>query len=74
MGIGILASIITAIIGTQGIYLWLGEKINATKHINFWFGIRLKNYNEKGVNPKDKSANLSTNHATNRTANKNGAK
>ena len=74
MGIGILASIITAIIGTQGIYLWLGEKINATKHINFWFGIRLKNYNEKGVNPKDKSANLSTNHATNRTSNKNGAK
>lgn len=74
MGIGILASIITAIIGTQGIYLWLGEKINATKHINFWFGIRLKNYNEKGVNPKDKSANLSTNHATNRATNKNGAK
>lgn len=63
MGIGILASIITAIIGTQGIYLWLGEKINATKNINFWFGIRLKNYNEKGVNPP-----------TNRPANKNGAK
>ena len=74
MGIGILASIITAIIGTQGIYLWLGEKIHATKHINFWFGIRLKNYNEKGVNPKDKSTNLSTNHATNRTTTKNGAK
>lgn len=70
MGIGILASIITAIIGTQGIYLWLGEKINATKNINFWFGIRLKNYNEKGVNPKDKGANL----PTNRPANKNGAK
>ena len=74
MGIGILASIITAIIGTQGIYLWLGEKINATKHINFWFGIRLKNYNEKGANPKDKSANPPTNHATNRATNKNGAK
>lgn len=70
MGIGILASIITAIIGTQGIYLWLGEKINATKNINFWFGIRLKNYNEKGVNPKDKGANP----PTNRPANKNGAK
>ena len=70
MGIGILASIITAIIGTQGIYLWLGEKINATKNINFWFGIRLKNYNEKGVNPKDKGANP----PTNRHANKNGAK
>lgn len=61
MGIGILASIITAIIGTQGIYLWLGEKINATKNINFWFGIRLKNYNKKGVNPKDKGANPPTN-------------
>lgn len=70
MGIGILASIITAIIGTQGIYLWLGEKINATKNINFWFGIRLKNYNEKGVNPKDKGVNP----PTNRPANKNGAK
>lgn len=70
MGIGILASIITAIIGTQGIYLWLGEKINATKNINFWFGIRLKNYNEKGVNPKDKGANP----PTNRPANKNGVK
>ncbi|MGX3010364.1 protein translocase subunit SecD [Helicobacter sp. 23-1044] len=80
MGIGILASIITAIIGTQGIYIWLGEKINNTKNINFWFGIRLKNYNPKGANPKDKSANLSTNHAANRTKNrptnptKNGAK
>ena len=70
MGIGILASIITARIGTQGIYLWLGEKINATKNINFWFGIRLKNYNEKGVNPKDKGANP----PTNRPANKNGEK
>lgn len=49
MGIGILASIITAIIGTQGIYVWLGEKINNTKNINFWFGIKLKNMNPKGT-------------------------
>ena len=49
MGIGILASIITAIIGTQGIYIWLGEKINNTKKINFWFGIKLKNINPKGT-------------------------
>lgn len=42
MGIGILASIITAIIGTHGIYLWLGEKINNSKNINFWFGIKVK--------------------------------
>lgn len=49
MGIGILASIITAIIGTQGIYIWLGEKINGTKRLNFWFGIKLKNMNPKGT-------------------------
>lgn len=54
MGIGILASIITAIIGTQGIYIWLGEKINHTKNINFWFGISLKNATNlnKSPNPK----------------------
>ena len=44
MGIGIVVSIITAIIGTHGIYLWLGQKINHTKRLNFWFGIK------KGVN------------------------
>ncbi len=41
LGLGIVASIITAIIGTQGIYIWLGEKINGSKKINFWFGIRI---------------------------------
>lgn len=45
MGIGILASIITAIIGTQGIYAWLGEKINHTQKVNFWFGIRVNGVN-----------------------------
>lgn len=40
MGIGVLASIITAIIGTHGIYLWLGDKINNSKRSNFWFGIK----------------------------------
>lgn len=40
-GIGILASIITAIIGTQGIYLWLGEKIAKSKNMNFWFGVKV---------------------------------
>lgn len=56
MGIGILASIITAIIGTQGIYIWLGEKINNTKRFNFWFGIRLKNATNlnKSPNPRSK--------------------
>ena len=53
MGIGILASIITAIIGTQGIYIWLGEKINNTKNINFWFGIKMKNLN-KNPTPRTK--------------------
>ena len=60
MGIGILASIITAIIGTQGIYLWLGEKINNTKRLNFWFGIRLKN-----ATSGTKSANQSPNTSPN---------
>lgn len=75
MGIGILASIITAIIGTQGIYLWLGEKINGTKHINFWFGIRVKNYNPQGIN-RSPNPTKTTNLATNRTATntKTGAK
>lgn len=60
MGIGILASIITAIIGTQGIYLWLGEKINNTKRLNFWFGIRLKNATS-GANSSNQSLNTSPN-------------
>ena len=40
-GIGILASIITAIIGTHGIYLWLGNYIEKSKNIPLWFGIKL---------------------------------
>ncbi len=40
-GIGILASIVTAIIGTHGIYLWLGERIEKSKNTAFWFGIKL---------------------------------
>lgn len=45
MGIGIVASIITAIIGTHGIYIWLGEKINHSKRFNLWFGIKNKGAN-----------------------------
>ncbi len=40
-GIGILASIITAIIGTHGIYMWLGPRIEKSKNIPLWFGIKL---------------------------------
>ncbi|TLD83701.1 protein translocase subunit SecD [Helicobacter trogontum] len=40
-GIGILASIITAIVGTHGIYLWLGNYIERSKNTAFWFGIKL---------------------------------
>ena len=47
MGIGIIASIITAIIGTHGVYLWLGNKILNSKNINFWFGLK-KNKLNKG--------------------------
>ncbi|WRE97091.1 protein translocase subunit SecD [Helicobacter pylori] len=38
-GIGILASIITAIIGTQGIYQALLPKLTQTKSLYFWFGL-----------------------------------
>ncbi|MCE3039311.1 protein translocase subunit SecD [Helicobacter anatolicus] len=39
-GIGIIASIITAIIGTYGFYQAILPKIANTKSLNFWFGIR----------------------------------
>ncbi|AFI03404.1 protein translocase subunit SecD [Helicobacter cetorum] len=41
-GIGILASIITAIVGTQGIYQALLPKLSQTKSLYFWFGIKNK--------------------------------
>lgn len=41
-GIGIIASIITAIIGTQGFYLAILPKIANTKHLYFWFGMKRK--------------------------------
>jgi preprotein translocase subunit SecD len=39
MSIGILASMLTAIVGTHGIYQWLLPKIDK-KRLNFWFGIK----------------------------------
>ena len=39
MSIGILASMLTAIVGTHGIYQWLLPKIDR-KRLNFWFGIK----------------------------------
>ncbi len=39
MSIGILASMLTAILGTHGIYQWLLPKIDK-KRLNFWFGIK----------------------------------
>ena len=39
MSIGILASMLTAILGTHGIYQWLLPKINKYR-LNFWFGIK----------------------------------
>jgi len=44
MSIGILASMLTAIVGTHGIYQWLMPKMNR-KRLNFWFGIK----SEEGV-------------------------
>ncbi len=39
MSIGILASMLTAIVGTHGIYQWILPRIDKQK-LNFWFGIK----------------------------------
>jgi preprotein translocase subunit SecD len=39
MGIGIIASMLTAIVGTHGIYQWLLPKIDKNK-LSYWFGIK----------------------------------
>ena len=41
MSIGILASMLTAIIGTHGIYQWLLPRIDKQR-LDFWFGIKSK--------------------------------
>lgn len=40
MVIGIIASVITAIIGTHGIYVALGKTIARSGNTSFWFGIK----------------------------------
>lgn len=40
MSIGILASMLTAILGTHGIYQLLETKINKSKNYSLWFGIK----------------------------------
>lgn len=40
MSIGILASMVTAILGTHGIYQMLEKKISKSKNYMFWFGIK----------------------------------
>ena len=40
MSIGILASMVTAILGTHGIYQMLESKISKSKNNKFWFGIK----------------------------------
>jgi preprotein translocase subunit SecD len=40
MSIGILASMLTAILGTHGIYQWILPKIDPKK-LNHWFGIKV---------------------------------
>jgi len=40
MSIGILASMLTAILGTHGIYQMLENKITKSKNNRFWFGIK----------------------------------
>ncbi|BCD68566.1 protein translocase subunit SecD [Nitratiruptor sp. YY09-18] len=41
MSIGILASMLTAIVGTHGIYEALMDKIERSKNYNLWFGIKV---------------------------------
>ncbi len=40
MAIGIVVSILTAIVGTHGIYLVLGKKIARHNNLSFWFGVK----------------------------------
>lgn len=40
MSIGILASMLTAILGTHGIYQMLEKKMTKSKNYKFWFGIK----------------------------------
>lgn len=40
ISIGILASMVTAILGTHGIYQMLETRIQKSKNNNFWFGIK----------------------------------
>ena len=47
ISIGILASMLTAILGTHGIYQWILPKMDKKK-LKFWFGIR-KEISEKGA-------------------------
>lgn len=41
MGIGITASILTAIVGTHGIYQAIMQRIIKSGNVNLWFGIKL---------------------------------
>ena len=40
MSIGILASMLTAILGTHGIYQYLMPRIEKSKNLSLWFGIK----------------------------------
>jgi len=40
ISIGILASMLTAILGTHGVYEYLFAKINKSKDLKKWFGIK----------------------------------
>ena len=48
MSVGILASMLTAILGTHGIYQMLGDKITKDR-LSFWFGINVKEGSKNGA-------------------------
>ncbi len=49
ISIGIIASVITAIIGTHGVYRWLSPYIAKSKNISLWFGYKHNTFNTKGT-------------------------
>lgn len=45
ISIGIVASMITAILGTHGMFDWLGDKIQKSGNTRLWFGYKIKGKN-----------------------------
>jgi preprotein translocase subunit SecD len=42
ISIGIIASMLTSILGTHGVYIYFTNKLKASKNSNLWFGLKVK--------------------------------